>query len=155
MRALRGDFIGVPFPGGFRHRIDLGDAHDRAGAVARIRPLVEDIDFVADLGIDLVRLIATEEDAAVGFFVGPELRSDLEVVEGGLADEVGGILTLQQLVGDDRAIFHRPIGFADLVPITHPGAVEQRDPSAFALAGGTAGKLESGGCNQQADRECR
>ena len=54
MRALRGDVEGVPFARRFRHRINLGDVDNRAGAIARVRPLVEDVDLIADLGVDLV-----------------------------------------------------------------------------------------------------
>src|ERR1700731_2270348 len=113
MRALRRDFIGVPFAGGFRHRIDLGDVDDGAGSVGWVRPLVENVDLVADLGIDFLRLVAADKDAAIGLFVGPELGPDLEILVGGFGDQVGGILAFYQLVGGERAVFHRPIGFAD------------------------------------------
>ena len=56
MRPLRGDLVDVPLAAGLRHRIDLGDIDDRAGAIGRVRPLVEDVDLVAGLGVDNVRL---------------------------------------------------------------------------------------------------
>src|ERR1700737_1354200 len=62
MWALRRDFVSVPLAGGFRHRIDLGDDDDLAGAVGWVRTLVEDIDLVADLGVDLLRVVAADED---------------------------------------------------------------------------------------------
>ena len=54
MRALRRDLIGVPLAAGFWHRIDLAHIDDGAGAVGRVRPLVEDVDLVTNLGIDLL-----------------------------------------------------------------------------------------------------
>src|SRR5450756_3149581 len=94
MRSLRGDFVGVPPAGWLRQRVDRGDVDDRGGAIARIGALVVNIDLIADLGVDLLRLVAADEDAAVGFFVGPELRPDLEILVGVLADEIAGILCL-------------------------------------------------------------
>src|SRR5205814_4551732 len=82
MRALRGDLVGIPFARRFRHRINLGDVDNRAGAVARVRPLVEDIDLVADLGVDLVPDVTADENAAIGLLVSPELRLDLKILVG-------------------------------------------------------------------------
>src|ERR1700687_2280260 len=64
MWALRRDFVSVPLAGGFRHRIDFGDVDDRAGAVGWVWTLVENIDLVADLCLDLLRVVAEAEDAA-------------------------------------------------------------------------------------------
>ena len=89
MRALRGDLVGIPFARRFRHRINLGNVDDRTGAIARVRPLVEDVDLIADLGVDLVPDVTADENAAIGLLVGPELRLDLKILVGILADEVG------------------------------------------------------------------
>src|SRR3954447_19197203 len=80
MRALRGDLVGVPLAGGLRHRVDFGDIEDRARSVAWIGPFVVDIDLIADLGVDLGRLVAANKNAAVGFLVSPEFGPDLEVL---------------------------------------------------------------------------
>src|SRR4051794_34622100 len=153
MRSLRGDLVGVPLAGRLRHRLDFGDVDDRAGAVARIRALVEDVDLVADLGVDLVALIAANEDAAVGFLVGPELGLDLEILVAVLADQIREVLDVE-LVGGQRTVLHLPVGLADLGPVALLRGVEQRDP-AVALPGRGAGELKGGGAKQQAGRECR
>ena len=153
MRALGSDFIGIPLPRGLRHRIDLGDIDDRTGAVAWVRPLVEDVDLVAGLAADSLRLLATDEDAAVGVVADPELGPDLEILVGILADEISEVLALK-LVSQKCAVLHRPVGFADLVPVAHFGAVDQRDP-AVALAGRHARILKGGSSDQNAGRERR
>src|SRR3954452_9497124 len=132
MRALGRDLISVPLARRLRHRIYLADVDDRAGAIGWIRPLVEDIDLVADFGIDGLVGIAADEDAAIGFLVRPELSPDLKVLVGIFANKIGEILAVE-LVGNEGTVLHRPIGFADLIPLAHFGAVEQRGP-ALALA---------------------
>jgi hypothetical protein len=127
MRPLRGDLVGIPLAARLRHRIDLGGIHDRAGAIARVRPLVEDVDLIAGLAVDGLRLLAADEDSAIGLVVDPELGADLEVLVGGLGDEIGEILAVQ-LVGGQHAVLHRPIGLADLVPVALLAGVDQRDP---------------------------
>src|SRR5438093_7734579 len=154
MRTLGRDFVGVPFAARLRHRVDLRHIDDGAGAVGRIGPFVEDVDLVADLGVDLRRLVAANEDAAVGVIIGPELGLDLEILVRLLADEIGGILALGDLVRNQRPVFHRPIGFADLGPVAHLGAVDERHP-AIALAGRDAGKLKCGRADQQTGRKYR
>ena len=144
MRPLRRDLIGVPFAAGLRHRFNLGDVDDRPGAVARVRPLVEDVDLVAGLGADALRLLAADEDAAIGVVADPELSLDLKILVGILADEIAEVLAVQ-LVGNERAVLHRPIGFADLGPVAHLGAVKQRYP-AITLTG-HAGKLNGDGAD--------
>src|SRR4029077_9606039 len=52
--AVYGDFVGIPLAGRFRHRIDLDITGNRAGAVARIGALVEDIGFVTGPVSDLL-----------------------------------------------------------------------------------------------------
>src|SRR6202043_412947 len=42
-RALRRDLIDVPFAGGLRHRIDLGEADDRAGAGGWVGARIPDV----------------------------------------------------------------------------------------------------------------
>ena len=76
MPALGADLHGAPLAAGLRHRIDLGDIDDRAGAVGRVRALVEDVGLVAGLGADLLR-IAADEDAAVGVVADPEFGAEL------------------------------------------------------------------------------
>src|SRR5664279_5055691 len=63
-RALGGDLIDVPFSACFRHRIDLGQVDDRAGAVARLGPRVPDIHFVGGFAADFFGIGAADEDAA-------------------------------------------------------------------------------------------
>src|SRR5471030_532378 len=89
--ALRGDLVGVPLAGRLRHRHHGGDIDDRAGAVLGIGALVEDVDLVAQHCVDLRRILAADEDAAVGVLVAPELGVDLEVFIVGLGDEVGRV----------------------------------------------------------------
>ena len=154
MRTLRGNLVGIPLAAGLGHRVHLGDTDDCAGAIGRVRPLVEDIDLVADLGVGLLRAAAAEEDAAVGIVVGPEFGLDLEILVGGLADEKRGLLALGDLVGAQRTVLHRPVGFADLDPLSHPRAIYKRDP-AVGLSQGRAGKLNGIGADQQAGCKCR
>src|SRR5262249_12098922 len=66
LRALGGDLERVPLTAGLDRRRHLGDVDDRAGAVARIGPGVEDVHLVGVLRADLVRIGAADEDAAVG-----------------------------------------------------------------------------------------
>jgi hypothetical protein len=73
-----------------RHRIDLGDIDDGAGAVARIGAFIPDIDLIGIDRPDLVGIGAANEDAAVGIGLDPEFRPDLVV----------GILVL----GDEEAV---------------------------------------------------
>src|SRR5476649_2569442 len=101
MVALRGDLVGVPLARGLGHRDHLGDVDDGARAVARVGTLVEDVDLVAQRRVDLRRILAADEDAAVHVLVGPEFGVDLEVLVLVLGDEIGGILAVE-LVRDDR-----------------------------------------------------
>ena len=154
LRSLRRDLIGVPFAGRLRHRVDLGNVDDRAGAVGRIGPLVEDIHLVADLGVDLVAAVAAEEYAAVGGVVSPEFGLDHEVLVGVLGDQVGRVLAVE-LVGHQRAVLQLPIGLADLAPFGGLViAVDQLDP-AIALAGSHGRELNGGGADQKSGGECR
>src|SRR5262245_4156487 len=88
MPAIGGDLERVPLAGGLGHRVDLGEIDDRAGAVARVGALVEDVDLVAAPGADGGGVLASNEDAAVGLLIRPELGVDLEVLVRVLADEV-------------------------------------------------------------------
>src|SRR3954451_15861387 len=47
MGTLCHDLIHVPFTGGFRHRLDLGNIDNRAGAIRWFGALVENVDLVA------------------------------------------------------------------------------------------------------------
>src|SRR5581483_1838072 len=126
-RALRRNVIGIPLAGRVRHRIDLGDIDDGAGAVARIRPRVPDIDLVAIVGADLVGVGAANEYAAVGIRFDPELGLDLVILVLVLGDEEA-----VALVSDDHAVLDPPIGVAGLGKAVEILAVEQRDPATFA-----------------------
>src|SRR3984893_11895853 len=151
MRPLGRDLIGIPLAAGLRHRIDLGDVDDRAGAVTLVLALVENVPLVAGLATDALRLLTPDEDAAIGVVADPELGLDLKILVGILADEISEVLAVQ-LVGNERAVFHRPIGFADLVPVAHLAAVDERD-TAIALAGRRVGILKRGSADQEARRE--
>ena len=128
--TLGGDLERVPLAAGLRHRIDLGEIDDRAGAVGRILALVEDVHLVAALGAELLRIGTADEDAAVGVVARPELGVDLEVLVLVLGDQVRRLA----LVGNQRAVLDPPVGFADLIPVAHGLAVDQRDPAGTALA---------------------
>src|ERR1043166_4765440 len=111
LRALGDDLIGVPLVRRLGHRHHFGDVDDRAGAVPRVRPLVENIHLVAVFRRQLRRVGAADEDAAVGFGIDPELRLDLEVGE--------GVLRHQEAVaaeGVNLAVDQHPVGIADLAP---------------------------------------
>src|SRR6516165_8259013 len=70
--AVRRHFICIPLAARFRHRTDFDVTCDRAGAIARIRTLIEDIGFVAGAFGYLLRIEATEIDSAVGIIARPE-----------------------------------------------------------------------------------
>src|SRR6185436_1727271 len=79
MAAVEASLHRAPLAAGLRHRVDLGDIDDGSGAVSRVLALVEDVELVAGLGADLLR-IATQEQAAVGGIADPELGADDEVL---------------------------------------------------------------------------
>src|SRR5262245_43993218 len=130
MPAIGGDLVGVPLARRLGHRVDLGEIDDGAGAVARVGALVEDVDLVAGPGADGCGILASNEDAAVGLLVRPELGVDLEVLVRVLGDEV----TAPALVGHERSVLDAPIGLSGAGPITHRLAVGQRDPARASLA---------------------
>src|SRR5689334_4695636 len=99
MRALRRDLIGIPLAAGLRHRDDLGDIDDRAGAVARVRPLVVNVHLVTGLAADALWLLATDEDAAVGIIADPEFGPDLKILICIFGDEISEILALELVSG--------------------------------------------------------
>src|SRR5687767_614927 len=66
MAALGSDLECVPLAPGLRHWVHLGEIDDRAGAVGRVFALIVDVDLVAGLGADALRIGAANEDAAVG-----------------------------------------------------------------------------------------
>jgi hypothetical protein len=124
--AFGRDFVGIPFAARLRHRIDLHEVRDRSGAVGRVGALVENVDFVAGVVADLLRLAAPDEHAAVCVIACPKLHVQDEVFERLLAHEI--IVGLRYLVvGDSRAVLEPPIALAEFVPVTHVSVVEQRD----------------------------
>src|SRR5215510_9946059 len=64
--AFGRDLIDIPFAGGLRHGIDLGQADDRTGAIVRLGALVPDVHLVGVGGCHLGGVGAANEDAAVG-----------------------------------------------------------------------------------------
>ena len=52
MPPIGGDLESVPLAGGLGHRVHFGEIDDRAGAVARVGALVEDVDLVAGPSAD-------------------------------------------------------------------------------------------------------
>src|ERR1039458_852557 len=129
-RALRRDLIDVPFAARFRHRIDLGDVDDRAGAILLHGPRVPDIHFVGGFAADVFWIGAANEDAAVSDIIDPELGAELKVGVAVLRDQKA-----VALVGNDNTVRELPVGVADLFPVIEVFAVEQRNPSATGLAG--------------------
>src|SRR5687768_15591686 len=108
--------------------------HDGPGAERRVGALVEDIRLIAALVGNLVGVGTTHIDAAVGVVADPELGPDLKVPVGVLRDQEARFLA-DSLVGLDDAIYHRPIGAADLVPVFQaPRTVNKRDPPGVTLA---------------------
>jgi hypothetical protein len=138
MPAIGRDLESIPLAGGLGHRVDLGEIHDRAGAVARVGALVVDVDLVAGPGADGRGVLASNEDAAVGRLVRPELGVDLEVLVRALGDEV----TALALVGDERSVLDAPIGLSRAGPVAHRLAVGQRDPARAGLADRLRRKLD-------------
>lgn len=130
-RSLGRDLVDVPFARRLRHRIDLADIDDGAGAVFRSGTLVPDVDFVGGLGADFLGVGAADEDAAVHHLVGPEFGAQLEVAVAGLRDEEA-----VAFVGNDRAVFDSPVGVTHFFEIVEILAVEQCHPAGAALCGG-------------------
>src|ERR1700761_9146844 len=95
MRSLRRDLISIPFAAGLRHRLALTDIDNRAGAIARVRPLVENIHLVAGFAADALGLFATDENAAVGIIADPEFGADLEVLVCIFGDEIRKLLAIE------------------------------------------------------------
>src|SRR5262245_7822982 len=137
MPAIGGDLERVPLAGGLGHRVDLGEVDDRAGAVARVGALVEDVDLVAGPGADGGGILASNEDAAVGLLVRPELGIDLEVLVRVLRDEVAALA----LVSDDCPVLDAPIGVARGGKVAHRLAVGHRHPARAGLPDRTRRKL--------------
>src|SRR5665213_667555 len=142
-RALRGDLIDVPLAGGLRHRIDLADIDDGAGAVGRIGTGIPDVHLIGRGAADLVGIGAANENAAIGFAVDPEFSPDLVIGIALLRDQEA-----VAPVGDDGAVLDPPIGVPDLVEIVEGLAVEQRYPAAIGLRGGPLYGCESGKAGQ-------
>src|SRR5215831_8516404 len=153
VRTLRGDLVGIPPAPRLEHGHGFRDVDDRAGAEARIGALVEDVDLVAGLGADLLRVGVAEEDAAVGVGVDPELRPHLEVGVGILRHEIA--LALVAAVGHDDTVDDSPVRVSDLVPVVHALAVEEHDPARLRRRRrhGRAG-AESGG-GEPDDEKCQ
>ena len=142
-----GHFVGIPLAPRLRHRIDLDVAGDRTSAITGVRALVEDIGLVARPVGDLLRIKATEIDAAIGIVAWPELDAYDEVLVRILAHQIAGILA-RHLVDHNSAVLDAPVELADLIPSIEAFSVEQRDPACF-LADGfrcevAGGKAQSG-----------
>src|SRR4051794_8576692 len=78
---------------------------------------------------------------------------DLEVLVRLFGYQIRQVLTVE-LVGNKRAVLHGPIGFADLGPVPHFSAVDQRNP-AVALAGRYARILKNGRAYEKTSSKCR
>ena len=130
VRPLGADLVRVPFAGGLDRCCHFSDIDDRARRVRGIRPRVVDVDFVAVGAARHLRLLAADEDAAVGRLVYPELRLDLEVAVRLLGDEISA----HAFVGLDSAVGNPPVCVAYLVERVEILSVEQRCP--LALRGG-------------------
>src|SRR6478752_6671245 len=140
MPPIGGDLESVPLAGGLGHRVHFGEIDDRAGAVARVGALVEDVDLVAGPSADGSGVFASDEDATVGFLVSPELGVDLEVLVRVLGDEVAALT----LICDECAVLDAPISLSCAVPVAHGLAVGQRDPARAGLADRLRHKLNCG-----------
>jgi hypothetical protein len=128
VRAFGRNLVSIPAPAGlvrerYRHG---GDIDDRASAVFRVRPSVPDVDLVAILRIDLLAVIAADEDAAIRVARRPELGAQLEVLVRILRHEKAALAA----VGDHRAVLGAPVRVADTVEVLEaPVAIEQRLPA--------------------------
>ena len=147
--SLGGDFEGVPFAARFGHRVHLDEMDDPAGAVGRVRALVENVHLIAGPVGDCRGILAANEDAAVGIVARPELDVHLEVLVFGLGDQMRGGLA-RAFVGDDRAVLDPPVGLTDAVPFAADGlAVEQRDPARAGLTRGPGRGVDGDGCDDE------
>src|SRR5262249_59756786 len=79
LRSLGLDLDHVPLQLRLRDRIYFGDVDNRARAVVAIGIAVEDVHLVATGRARLLRIFATDENAAVGPFIVPEFCAQLEV----------------------------------------------------------------------------
>jgi hypothetical protein len=125
-------------PPGLGHGRDRGDLDDRAGAVGRVGPLVEDVGLVAGL----VAITA-------GFWQRmkmPLLASSLaqnsaridEVGVRDLGDEVARVLAARGRL--DRTVDGAPVGIADAIEVVEAAsAVDQHGRAAHAGAAGQGG----------------
>src|SRR6476469_3699566 len=156
--AVRGHLICIPLAARFRHRTDFDVTRDRAGAIARIRTLVEDIGFVAGAVGYLLRIEATEIDSAIGIIARPEFGAHDEILVRLLAHQIAGLLA-RHLVDDNGAVLDTPVGFADLIPSIEAFAVEQGNPACLLAHGfrreRAAKKAQSGQGKSETDRTPR
>src|SRR5262245_27461843 len=149
---IGGDLHRVPLAGGLERGIGLGEIHDPAGAVGRIRAGVKDVELVAVARADLLRVLAAHEDAAVGLLIGPELDVDHVILVRVLGHQMAATAGLaigtrrrSRLVGDERAALDPPVGGADLVPAIHGAAIEELGPAGAGLGEGALTERGSAG----------
>src|SRR4029077_15452401 len=80
--------------------------------VSSVGILVINIHFITRLGARALRILATDEDSAIGAFIGPELSPKPEVGVGFFGDQES-----IAVIGDDGAFGEVPAGVAGLVKI--------------------------------------
>ena len=116
-----------------RHRRHFGNIDNGAGAIRGIGTCIPDIDFVTGVCADLVRLLAANENAAVGLIVDPDLSPDFHILVGGLCHQVAGNLSAQK-VCLQHALLNSPVGISHQRPLIEvAAAIKQRGPTCVTL----------------------
>ena len=86
MRAFGDDVVGVPLPSSPESDGWLDQIRDRAGAVGGA--LIIDVRLVTIIDTDILRIGATDEDAAIRIVRDPEFGMNLEIGVRILGDEI-------------------------------------------------------------------
>ena len=151
MRSAGRNLVGIPLAACFKSHERLCDIDNGAGSVAGVGTLVEDIHLVRIHGGDLLRIFATNKDAAVGIVVDPELGLQFEVAIRALGDE-----KTIAFVGLHNAVGQLPIRIADHVEGRETFPIEECRPAGagrlLALSGGLICRLMNESNDQ--DNDC-
>src|SRR6266705_3542224 len=135
MRSAGRNLVGIPLAACFKSHERLGDFDNGSGSVGGVGTLVEYIHLVRIHGGDLLRIFATNKDAAVGIVVDPELGLQFEVRIRALGDE-----KTIAFVGLHNTVDQLPIRIADHVEGSETFPIEECRPTCggrlFALSGG-------------------
>src|SRR5436853_7692936 len=151
MRTVGSNLVRITLAACFKSNERLCDIDNGAGSVGGVGTLVEYIHFVRIHGGDLLRIFATNKDAAVGIVVDPELSLQFEVRIRALGDE-----KTIAFVGLHNAVDQLPIRIADHVEGRETLPIKECRPAgrgrSFALSGSLVCSLVNDSNHHKANR---